>query len=231
MKRDLISGMERLFDGEIPEPGAILVKGMAGSLKSALCFNLMSRALRADQFGIYLTLEQDRESHLVNMRSLDMDLPGGLMISDYTHMRKETDSEDAGEIDLIDSIIALLCRFKKEKGEQFSLFTLDSINALYALVNDENNLRLKMFQFLSRLRELGITTFLIKETLPDLFEESKGAESFLADGVIHLGLLSSQQDIIRYIQVIKMRGARHSLKKFQIEPGERGLKILGPVYV
>jgi KaiC/GvpD/RAD55 family RecA-like ATPase len=232
MRNDLISGMERIFENHIHSPCSILIKGAAGSLKSALCFNLMASALEeTENSGIYLTLEQDMDSHLVNMRSLGLNLPPGLMISDYTRMRKEIDADSIDDIDIMDSIVALLCKFKKDKGEGFTFFALDSINALYTLMGNCTELRLKMFHLVSRLRDLNLTAMLIKEVDFNQFEDTYASESFLSDGVIHLGLISSQQDVIRYVQVIKMRGVKHSLNKFQIDVGERGLKILGPAYI
>jgi KaiC/GvpD/RAD55 family RecA-like ATPase len=45
------------------------------------------------------------------------------------------------------------------------------------------------------------------------------------DGVIELGRVETHQDVVRYVQVRKMRGTAHDLNKRAMEIGDRGVLI------
>lgn len=79
-----VRGLERVFEGEIPDGSIILVTGREGTLKSGLVFSLISSYLsHTDQHGLYVSLEQTKESHLKNMVSLGVERSFGLHIFDY----------------------------------------------------------------------------------------------------------------------------------------------------
>ncbi len=225
-----IAGMDQVFHGAV-EPGkVILVRGEPGTLKSGLCFAALARLVEGgDSYAVYLTLEQDRDSHMDNMASLGLTLPARLIISDFTQMRREVQPE-RGEIDILDAILSLVRRFQVQ-GQKLAGFALDSLNALYALMPRDSDLRLRMFDFFAELRTMRVYALVIKESGPSAADGlGYGGESFLTDGSILLGTLERQGDVMRYLQVVKMRGVQHSLKKHQLIVTERGPAVAGPVY-
>lgn len=82
------------------------------------------------------------------------------------------------------------------------------------------------YHFFTLLRNSGLTSFVTLETDGLGFTP----ESFLADGVIEMGSTETHEDVIRYIQVKKMRAVKHSMKKYQIIVESDGLSVLEPVY-
>jgi KaiC/GvpD/RAD55 family RecA-like ATPase len=63
-----------------------------------------------------------------------------------------------------------------------------------------------------------------------LEDSSIKPEQFLADGVIELGTRESSDDVKRYIQIRKMRSARHEMGKHQMIVGKEGISVLGSIY-
>ncbi|MBI2252810.1 MAG: hypothetical protein HYU63_08765 [Armatimonadetes bacterium] len=224
----LIPGIEQLFKGELFAESIILIKGKAGTLKSALSFSLMANYLMNynNKFGVYLTLEQSWESHLRNMNSIGIQLPENLLISDYNHMRREINFKEQ-KFDVIEGIKSILRRFKEEMGDNFCFFVLDSLNAFSALSNFKNS-RLALFNFFDFLRRLGLISLIIKENLDGL--EGCSHESYLSDGIILLGVLELGSNVSRYIQFIKIRGFYHNLKKFQLDIRDGNLIVLKPIF-
>ena len=230
MLKNTINGLDKILFDEIPKGSVILVTGAEGTLKSGLVFSMMTNYIAAsDEHGLYVTLEQNVESHLRNMNSLGIREEGGLHIFDYRDMRLEwMDSE----LDLIKTTEEVIDSYK-EKYDNLTLFALDSLNALYS-ISENGNMRNKIYNFFSHLRDEDLTSFLIMESAQSRFSgqfsQFHQIEHFLADGTIELGMIEGKGGVKRYIQILKMRATKHAMEKHQLTIGDNGINILGPIY-
>jgi KaiC/GvpD/RAD55 family RecA-like ATPase len=179
--------------------------------------------------GLYVTLEQNVERHLRNMNSLGIKEHGGLHIFDYRDMRLEWMNS---ELDLIKTTEEVIDSYK-EKYDDLMLFALDSLNALYS-ISEHGNMRNKIYNFFSHLRDEGLTSFLIMESaqsrISGQFSQFHQIEHFLADGTIELGMIEGKGGVKRYIQILKMRATKHAMEKHQLTIDDNGINILGPIY-
>ncbi len=249
MFKDKISGLNQIFQSEIAHGGVIIVTGSAGSLKSAFVYNLLSEYLRVHkgEKGIYITLEENQESHLKNMKSIGIELEDRLQISDIASFRAHIGFEHMDYLDLIikrinDTALNLNLRGPdnsegkssinkgKEKKQKTTCFALDSLNALHALIDlDRHKMRNKLLEFFTYLRKKNLTSFIVLEQSK---ESPYSEEFFLADGVIEFGITTSpEKSLKRYIQVKKMRSTKHSLDQFVIEVGKNGLNVVGKLLI
>jgi KaiC/GvpD/RAD55 family RecA-like ATPase len=229
--RNSIAGLERLFKTDIVSPKVVLVTGPPGSLKSSFCFGIMSTYLNAtEEFGLYTTLEESADSHVRNMKSLGMPLSDNMQLSDFTDLR-EVDQvvEDEG-MNYLDFIERMVTHFKKLHKDRFTVFTLDSLGALYSLMEDVSDMRKKMFYFFKMLRDNNLISFVIMERALGGESQLLGNEGFLVDGIIHLGLDRSHGKLVRFLQVEKMRASKHSMEPHAIEIGVNGISVLGPIF-
>lgn len=228
MIKDGVRGLDRIFEGEMPEGCVVLIAGREGTLKSGLVFNLLTSYLSlTDEHGLYVSLEQTKESHLNNMKSLGLERSAGLHIFDYSDMRSEWGEENLDIANIMDEVINIY----REKYGSISVFALDSLNALYA-ISAGMQLRKNMYRLLSKLRS-ETASFLIMETPfygTGFYGHGNGPEHFLADGVIELGVVEAVEGVKRYIQVRKMRACRHRMEKHQLVVEKDGLRVLGPIY-
>jgi KaiC/GvpD/RAD55 family RecA-like ATPase len=231
--RDTIEGLQNVFDNDIYQDAVILVIGAPGSLKSGFTYNILSEHLKQnDEFGIYMTLEETTESHIRNMKSLNIDIPDNLLISDYSDIRSrfENQEENIEQPDFMVMIEGVIQFFKNKEGKKFTCFALDSVGALFSLIGTDH-LRNRMFHFFKMLRNHNLVSFIIMET-PRGWDVSRsdGGEGFLSDGIIEFGAIENPHDVALYMQVLKMKAVSHSRKKHLIEIGESGLAILGPIF-
>lgn len=230
MLKNTINGLDKILLDDIPKGSAILVNGAEGTLKSGLVFSMMANYISAnEEHGLYVTLEQDLASHLRNMKSLGIKEERNLHIFDYRDMRLEwMDSE----LDLIKTTEEIIDSYK-EKYDSLTLFALDSLNALYS-ISDPGNMRKRIYNFFSHLRDEGLTSFLIMESaqsrITGQFSQVHQLEHFLADGTIELGMIEGKGGVKRYIQILKMRATKHAMEKHQLIIGDSGPNILGPIY-
>jgi KaiC/GvpD/RAD55 family RecA-like ATPase len=231
--RDTIEGLQNVFDNDIYRGSVVLITGPPGSLKSGFTYNILSKYLEnTNEFGIYMTLEETTESHLRNMKSLKINIPENLVISDYSDIRTRFENIDgnADQPDFMTMIEGVIKFFKNKENERFSCFALDSIGALRTLIGVEN-LRSKMFHFFKLLRSYDLVSFIILET-PRGWDvaHSDGGEGFVSDGIIEFGAIENPHDVALYMQILKMKAVSHSRKKHLIEIGEDGLAVLGPIF-
>lgn len=226
MLKDTVNGLDKVFEKDIPSGFVILIKGSPGTLKSGFMHNALSNYLSKEkkEFGVYATIEENKESHLRNMRSLGIKMPDNLEMFDYSDIRSEWEKEEKeGKLDIVKITEDIIKFYKEEKKEKFTVFVLDSFSALCSLT--EVN-RKDSYHFFTLLRNSGLTSFVALETNAQGFTP----ESFLADGVIEVGTVETHEDVIRYIQVLKMRAVKHSMKKYQLVVEPDGLSVLEPVY-
>ena len=230
--KDSISGLEKVFKTDIEPPSVVLVTGPPGSMKTSSCYTLMSKYLEsANQFGLYCTLEETSQSHLRNMKSLGIKLSPHMQISDFTDLREVDKVVDEGdETDYIKFIEKMIVYFKKKYGDKFTIFALDSLGALYSLMEDESKMRKRMFYFFKMLRDNNLTALIVMERSLGAESQLLGNEGFLVDGIIMLGLDKSRGKLVRYLQVEKMRASQHSMEKHAVEVGKDGIVVLGPIF-
>ncbi len=230
MLRDSINGLEKVFDSDIPKGSIVLVVGTEGTLKSSLVFSMISNYLASSgEHGLYVTLEQTKDSYLQNMASLGLKRNDALHIFDYKDMRREWKGCEPDMIETTEEII----RSYKDEHHSLTVFAIDSLNALYAL-SEVENLRGSIYHFFSMLKENELTSFLIIEAChlggPELLYNPCQPERFLADGLIELGIIENADGVKRYIQIRKMRAVKHAMEKHQLIISKGGLDILGQIY-
>jgi KaiC/GvpD/RAD55 family RecA-like ATPase len=226
--------LDKVFRNDIERPKIILVTGPPGSMKTSFCYSLMSYYLKdKNEFGLYATLEESADSHMKNMESMGVRLSPKMQISDMTDLR---------EIDQIDEVIGqdtatdyvlfiekMIQRFRRTHGDKFSMIVVDSLGALYSLMEDVKDMRKKMFYFFKMLRDNNLTAFIIMERSLSGESQLLGNEGFLADGIVMLGLDRQRGKLVRYLQVEKMRAVEHSMEKHALEVGKNGMTVLGPL--
>ena len=231
MFRNSIEGLDRVFKTDIEPPKVILVTGPPGSMKTSFCYSILSEYLKnTDEFGLYTTLEETVDSHLKNMKSLGVEISLNMQISDFTDLREiDLVVDEESTTDYIKFVERMITHFKKVKGDKFTVFALDSLGALYSLMEDVSDMRKKMFYFFKMLRDNNLISFVIMERSLTGESQLLGNEGFLVDGIIHLGLDRSRGKLVRFLQVEKMRACQHSMEKHALSVG-KGISVLGPIF-
>jgi KaiC/GvpD/RAD55 family RecA-like ATPase len=219
-------GMDRVLASDANAPYLTLLTGPPGSMKSSFALSMVANHLRhSGGFGLYCTVEETVDSLLRASQSLGLELPHNLQITDFTELRKENEA-----MDYLKFTRKMIEHFKRERGDAFSVFVLDSLGAIYSLTKVDEEMRKRMFGFFDFLRSQNLHTFIITERQAGEHAELEGNEGFLADAILNLGLDRRNGQIVRTMQVEKMRHVRHSMEKQAMEVTDGGISLLGPLF-
>ncbi len=206
-----VKGLDPKMEGGVPEGFIVLVAGNSGSMKTSLSFSILYNAYKKHKIkGMYISLEQGKESIITHIGHLGMPLKGmsNPVIIDLAKVRKDTGKAGKEEdIDWLGSILKVIKKYKDAFGCEILAF--DSLAALYA-VNEFDTPRKDLFYFFEGLRDIGLTTFLISE-IPkgkDVYG-IYGVEDFLSDGILHLKAEEMESGTNIYLKVVKMRQTDH----------------------
>ena len=235
-----IEGLDENIEGGIPEGHIVLISGSAGTMKTSITFNVLYNEALRGRVGIYCSLEQSYPSIIQQMVNMNFDLTkinliiikdlseisiatsklkaghGGLVIIDVGCIRKEIkDVKVADNKSWLNVVKNVVKKIRDEIG--CNIFCLDSLSALYVLSRFENP-RIELFYFFEFLRDLEITTFLISEAQPQSGRYSEyEIEEFLCDGIIYLKLTAFRRNVVREINIVKMRSTATNNDIFSLE--------------
>ncbi len=231
MFQSTIKGLDKIFKTNNYEKMIIMVSGYTGTLKSTFTYSLMSKYLdnHPGEIGLYATIEETKESLLKNLKSIGVKPNENIFIADYNRTR-EMYREESENTDFLELTEKLIMSTKEERGDAFTVFALDSLNALYTLTKMDNDylIRKRIYYFYKLLRDAGLTSLVLKELPRESSYVGREDENFLADGVIELGIRRTLEGKKRYVEVLKMRQNQHSMKQYIIDIDKEGLSIIGP---
>ncbi len=231
-----VDGLDNMLEGGIPARHIVMICGRAGSMKSSFAYYILHKLSEKEgRKTIYLSLEQSRQSLLKHMRKLGLkkESAKNMMVSDMDDMvvvdmaalRKESEPETIQTIDWPKSILNQLKSYKESYG--CDAVVIDSLSALYSLTTFKNP-RSELFFFFEKLRDLGLTVFLISEMYG--VEQSQfsqfGVEEFLVDGIIHIKTEEYANRANLFLGVVKMRETNHERDYFPLIVDQFGFGIV-----
>lgn len=230
-----IEELDFRLGGGIPSGNTVLLVGCSGSGKTTLCMQFLNEGARHEEPGVFFTITEPLFKLTKNMENFsfyDKKLieSGKVNIIDL-RIISERLGLDAEKYSVEDAS-ALLDVLKDIADElQVKRLVIDSITALCYRLQSDEMIRDFIFKLGSSLASMGCTTILTSEIPPTSqagVQYSKyGIEEFIADGIIYLGDIDRKGDLIRTLQIIKMRGIAHSRTKTAMNIScKRGVELI-----
>jgi circadian clock protein KaiC len=223
-----IEGLDDILGGGIPRGNMILVSGTVGTGKTTLCLEFLVRGAERGERCLFLSVTEASGKLIQNLSTFEFFRPelvsGGQMIFVdvpviYEKLGLDREELTAEDLDL------LILTFRDLVAElQAKRVVLDSLTSLCYRIGREERIRDFMLKLSQSLAELDCTTLLVSEVGQSPGRLSLyGVEEAIVDGVILLGNTRRQGDIIRVLQIVKMRGTAHSRAQYVIELTPIGL--------
>jgi circadian clock protein KaiC len=219
-----VSGLDMLGEGGLPLGRCTLLVGTAGAGKTVLATQLLAAGINEfGQAGVLVTFEETPESVLQNVASFGWGLDehvadGRLALVDVSPAPADQLLE-VGEFDL-QGLLARIQAAIAETGAQ--RVVLDSVTALLPQFEHDRRVRRELTRIVHALNEMGVTSVLTAERIDEAGTVARfGVEEFVADAVIVLRNVLTDQRRRRTIEILKLRGGSHRTGEFPftIEPG------------
>jgi KaiC/GvpD/RAD55 family RecA-like ATPase len=205
-----VEGFDKILEGGVPGGHIVLVSGTPGTMKSSLTYYMLyHHALENGKTGVYVTLEQSRESLVRQMEKMGMkakDVGDKLNVLDLSIIRKKLKQISGGGswMQVFKSYLENL-----KENLKYELIAIDSLDVLETMA-DIHDRRTELFYLFEWLRELDATVLLISEASPERILEGSYDEAYLSDGIISLKMqVVRDVETQRRIRCVKMRETNH----------------------
>ncbi len=221
-----VEGLDEILAGGIPKGHNVLLAGSCGTGKTILGEQFLFDGARKKEVGIYIALAEPREKIVKNMEDfkfydqklVDSGMVKIIDVSQDVRLRGLDMQNVSGVINLIRSIV---------QDNNAKRVVLDSITSLGEALGEEKKIRDFIFELGMQLAYMGSTMIMISEIPPQTFVYSVfGVEEFIADGVILITEFERKGELVRTLQVIKMRGVNHSRNKYVLKITEDGVNLI-----
>ncbi len=225
-----ISGLDTLLNGGIPRGNSVLVSGSCGTGKTTLSLEFLIRGAEKNEKGLYVSATEISKKVMNNMvpfgffkqEYFDSDIIEVMDIPNiYNELGFDKMEFDSKDIDTITDFIG-----EKLKRDNIKRLVVDSLTSICYRLKTEEKIRDFILKLEKKVNENGATAILVSELLPSAKGYSQyGVEEAVADGIILLGNLKRRGDLLRTLQIIKMRGTSHSRAEYVMDITPIGILI------
>jgi circadian clock protein KaiC len=221
-----IHGLDEITLGGLPRGRPTLVCGGAGCGKTLLGMEFLVRgATEFGEPGVCLSFEETADELADNVASLGFNLATLIknkkLAIDHIYLDRSL-IEETGEYDL-EALFVRLGHAVDSIGAKRVL--LDSVEALFAGLEDQLLLRAELRRLFRWLKERHLTTIVTGERGVNTLTRH-GLEEYLTDCVILLDHRVTETVLTRRLRVVKYRGSTHGTNEYPFLIESDGISVL-----
>ncbi|MBN1792715.1 hypothetical protein JW826_03455 [Candidatus Woesearchaeota archaeon] len=224
-----IDDFDKVLGGGVPEKNVILLAGSAGTGKTTLAMQFLCGACaNTEDSTMFLTLnEQDMKlvdyfQQFSFFKKEWVEKNRIILVDVRTAIPSDNPSKAVFRSeDVLSFIYEQLDRYKPKR------LVIDSVSAICKRFDDPDHVRKFLFDLGNLLLFKECTAVLISEVEPGERKYSNfGVEEFICDGIIYLSHVDKNYRLKKTLQVVKMRGCKHSEEQFMMNIDEAGIRLL-----
>ncbi|KCZ71147.1 RecA-superfamily ATPase possibly involved in signal transduction [Candidatus Methanoperedens nitroreducens] len=241
-----IEGFDGLIEGGLLQGRQYLISGSPGSGKTTFGAQFLATGALVGEAGAYVALSESVGTIIEDMSRYN------LFIQEFIKRKKlfflDIGPASYGDNDRVSMVITP--NYEQQVTESpeiappspYSVFenvemmvkqygirrlVIDSLSSIRFTSHHPALEERSIGRFIRNLKSLGCTTLLLSElTRPDAYT----IEQFASHGVVFLhNFMDRQGNMVRALQIIKMRGTKHDCEMRGIEFTDKGLKVLKPI--
>ena len=228
-----IKGLDEVLRGGFPKGRTILVVGSPGSGKTTFAMQFLVGGAKAGDSGLYASFDQKPEWVKLDLASFGWELDsleqsGKLTFIDATALKRrgqrvmEPETRVGSQVSLripeltLPSLARMIGRIAAEEGTQ--RIVVDPVTSLMLRYPEEVKRRRALLHFFDALESTGCSCLVTSEMRTSELERKFQLEEYLSQGVVLLHTMIHNGNIVRGLQVEKMRGISHDdqLRPYQI---------------
>lgn len=230
-----IPGLDSVISGGMKSGRAVTISGPPGSGKTTFGLQyLYAGATDFDESGVYITMAQNIEEVKNDCKSYGWDFDSlisqdKILMIDARPFKIQDDTigkDDSlyrGEQLPFEHLTKLL--ISSIKRIEAKRIVIDSVTILAMQYHDKFYMRQGLQGMLQALENFGVTSLLLSEYSEN---DEIPLEWFVTSGIIQLRHTRVEDTMERTIQIMKMRGVKHSEQIHPINLDSDGLHLLHP---
>ncbi|MEW5748165.1 MAG: ATPase domain-containing protein [Candidatus Thermoplasmatota archaeon] len=226
-----IDGLDTILYGGIPRDNTVLLTGSCGTGKTSLALEYLIHGAVAGENSLFISVTEDSEKLLANIipyKFFDQQLvkSGRLVFIDLPAMYERLGMTKAElTMEEIDLLVAAIASLVKELGTK--RLVMDSITSVCYKLKTPEKIRDFILKLSKSLSDLRCTSILVSEVAANSEAYSTfGVEEAISDGIVLMANMERRGDLLRTLQVIKMRGTMHSRAKYVLDLTPMGVLLV-----
>jgi circadian clock protein KaiC len=221
-----IQGLDEVTEGGLPLGRPTLICGGPGCGKTLMSLEFLVRgATEFNEPGVFVAFEETPDELTKNVTSLGFDLPQLIKEKKLylTYVKVDrSEIEETGEYDLEGLFIRLGHAIDSIGAKRV---VLDTIESLFAGLNNTAILRAELRRLFRWLKEKGVTAIITGER-GDGQLTRQGLEEYVSDCVILLDNRVIDQITTRRLRIVKYRGSTHGTNEYPYLIDSDGISVL-----
>jgi len=236
-----VKGLDEILGGGFPKSRTILVVGGPGSGKTILAIQFLRAGAVNGERSIYITFDERPEQVKENVSAFGWDLDrleaeGKMLFVDATPFRRARTTsaslheareglptyETVPEITLR-GLVETVKRLAEE--EDVARLAVDPITSLSVRYQSPIKTRHAMLMLFDALSSTGATCLVTSELRTSMLSRRFQLEEFLSQGVVLLRTGIHEGNVLRGIQVEKMRGIAHDTQLRPYIISQNGIEV------
>jgi circadian clock protein KaiC len=227
-----IEALDAILSGGLPRGNMVLVAGSVGTGKTTLTLEFLIRGAERGERSLFLSVTEATAKLVQNVASFEffrtsLIEDGSLVLLDLPAVTAKLgfDRDELSHEDL-DILLRTIHDLVTTLGVR--RLVLDSITSLGYRIPRDEQLRDFLLRLGEILAEANCTSMIVSEISPQPGRYStRAVEEAIVDGIILLRSTRRLGDILRVLQVVKMRGTSHSRALYVLELTPIGI-LLAP---
>ncbi len=218
-----IDSLDSILNGGVPKGNCVLITGSCGTGKTTLSLEFLVHGALDSDNCLFISVTESSVKMLNNIVPYDffdeelidkgklnfVDMPDIYTNINIVH-KSEFEFED------INKIVKEIEKIVIEKD--IHRLVMDSITSVCFQLKTEEKIRDFILNLMKMLSSHDCTSLLVSEISPEEPRYSLyGVEEAIADGIVLMGNLERHGDLLRTLQVVKMRGTEHSRAKYVLD--------------
>jgi circadian clock protein KaiC len=214
-----IKELDKLTNGGFQENSINIVTGATGSGKSIFATQFIAEGVKNGESCLYVTFEEKKDAFYSNMAGIGVNLKElektkKFFFLEYTPEKVKIMLEEGGGV--IESIVM------KEKIDRI---VIDSITSFMILFESDLDKRKAILSLFSMLEKWSCTTLLTYEARVSKDQIRENMLEFESDSIIILHFTKGLIRRKRQLEILKMRGTAHPIKRYNFKIKNKGIKI------
>jgi len=228
-----IDGLDTVLYGGIPRANTVLLTGSCGTGKTSLALEFLIHGALKGEKSLFISVTENSEKMLANIIPYNffeesLIKSGKLVLVDLPVMYERLGMTKAElTMEEIDLLVAAIASLVRELGTK--RLVGDSITSVCYKLKTSEKIRDFILKLSKALSDVGCTSILVSEMSAQASSYSMfGVQEAISDGIVLMANMERRGDLLRTLQVIKMRGTMHSRAKYVLDLTPEGV-LLAPL--